>query len=185
MIIGITGTLGAGKTTVVNYLENHGFKHYSARAVLLEEMKSRGMEVDIHKMRDIANELRAEHGASVLAERMFDMAKAAGGDAIIESLRAVGEVEVLKQKGDFILLSVDADQKERYNRIYKRGSEIDELSYEEFVQAENNQMQNEDPAKQNIAKCIEMADVHLQNDGTMEELEAQVAEVLDKIKNGK
>ena len=34
-IVGITGTLGAGKGTVVEYLtQQKGFKHYSARGLL-------------------------------------------------------------------------------------------------------------------------------------------------------
>lgn len=44
-IIGITGTMGAGKGTVVDYLvSNHGFKHYSARSVLNEMIAERKME---------------------------------------------------------------------------------------------------------------------------------------------
>ena len=39
LIIGITGTLGAGKGTVVEYLvEKKGFDHYSVRAFLLKEI---------------------------------------------------------------------------------------------------------------------------------------------------
>ena len=45
--IGITGTLGAGKGTIVDYLvKNRGFVHYSVRAFITEEIKKRGMEVN-------------------------------------------------------------------------------------------------------------------------------------------
>ena len=44
LIIGITGTLGAGKGTVVEYLvEKQGFDHYSVRSFLLKEINRRGM----------------------------------------------------------------------------------------------------------------------------------------------
>ena len=44
-IIGITGTMGAGKGTVVEYLvAKHGFKHYSARSVLNEMIQEKKME---------------------------------------------------------------------------------------------------------------------------------------------
>ena len=40
ILIGITGTLGAGKGTVVDFLiENYGFKHYSVRGFLTEEIE--------------------------------------------------------------------------------------------------------------------------------------------------
>ena len=42
--IGITGTLGAGKGTIVDYLvKNRGFVHYSVRAFITEEIKRRGL----------------------------------------------------------------------------------------------------------------------------------------------
>ena len=45
--IGITGTLGAGKGTIVDYLvQNRGFVHYSVRAFLIEEIKRRGLEAN-------------------------------------------------------------------------------------------------------------------------------------------
>ena len=45
IIIGITGTLGAGKGTIVDYLcKKRGFLHYSVREFLVEEIKNRGSE---------------------------------------------------------------------------------------------------------------------------------------------
>lgn len=42
LVIGITGTLGAGKGTIVDYLvDSKGFAHYSVRAYLIEEIKKR------------------------------------------------------------------------------------------------------------------------------------------------
>ena len=38
MIIGITGTLGAGKGAVVEFLKQKDFKHYSVRNFLIEEI---------------------------------------------------------------------------------------------------------------------------------------------------
>ena len=41
VIIGITGTLGAGKGTIVDYLkEERGFLHFSARQFIIEEIES-------------------------------------------------------------------------------------------------------------------------------------------------
>ena len=45
--IGITGTLGAGKGTIVDYLIQHrGFVHFSVRAFITEEINRRGREVN-------------------------------------------------------------------------------------------------------------------------------------------
>ena len=47
-IIGITGTLAAGKGTVVEYLvERKWFAHYSVRGFLTEEIKKRNLPLDV------------------------------------------------------------------------------------------------------------------------------------------
>ena len=44
IIIGITGTLGSGKGTIVEYLvQKRGFRHYSVREYLLEIIRKAGM----------------------------------------------------------------------------------------------------------------------------------------------
>ena len=51
IIIGITGTLGAGKGTIVDYLvKNKGYHHYSVRAYLTEEIKRRNLPVNRDSM---------------------------------------------------------------------------------------------------------------------------------------
>ena len=104
-----------------------------------------------------------------------------GNNAIIESIRAVGEVESLKSKGQFYLFAIDADPKIRYERAVLRASETDSVSYIEFISNEQREMQNQDPSKQNVAKCIHLADFVFTNNGTLEELDKQIEEVLTKL----
>jgi dephospho-CoA kinase len=178
MIIGITGTLGAGKSTVVEFLKEKGFNHFSARAVLIEEMEKKGVEISLQNMTDVANELREKFGSSILAERMYDMALKSGKPAIIESIRTVGEINLLREKKDFILLAIIADQKTRFDRIQKRKSEIDKVSYEEFVKVEQQQMTSDDLNKQNLKKCIELADFVVENNGTIQEFKQKIEEIV-------
>ena len=59
-IIGITGTLGAGKGTVVDFLMRppYSYCHYSARKLLNEIIAERGLPAGRDSMRHVANELR-------------------------------------------------------------------------------------------------------------------------------
>jgi dephospho-CoA kinase len=67
MIIGITGTDGGGKGTVVDYLvREKGFVHCSARQLWNDEITKRGLEINRANMRLIANDLRAAHGDDFL-----------------------------------------------------------------------------------------------------------------------
>ena len=183
--IGITGTLGAGKGAVVEYLKGtYGFSHYSARAFIVEEIQRRGLPVDRDSMTLVGNALRSEHHAGYIIEELYNQAVSSGQNVIIESIRTKGEIETLKGKVKdihFYLLAVDADQYTRYERIKLRKSTTDSISFEKFIHDEDREMISDDPTKQNLRYCIDHADYVFQNDGTLEELYKQVDAVMKEI----
>jgi dephospho-CoA kinase len=156
ILVGITGTLGAGKGTVVEYLKNkYGFRHYSARDFIAEETEKRGLPVNRDTLIATGNALREEHGPGHIVEELLKRAGAEGGKAVIESLRATGEVAAARKIPGFRLFAVDADPKRQ-------------------------EMGSDDPHRQNLAACISMADKVFRNDGAPEDLYAQV----DSAMNG-
>ena len=180
MIIGITGTLGAGKGTVGKYLQDrHGFNYFSARDVWVEEVKRRGLPVNRDTITETANSLRAEHGPHYFTERALSKAQELGGNSVFESIRTVGEAEYLKKHGAQ-LWAVDADINKRYERIVARQSETDKVSFVKFKEHEEREWENADPAKQNLKAVIAIADATFINNGTPEELYAQVEPALTK-----
>ena len=182
-VVWITGTLGAGKGTIVEYLvQKKDFQHLSVRAFLIQEIEKRGMPVIRDSMVIVANDLRAKYSPSYIVEQLYQQAVASTKNSIIESLRAVGEVEMLKGKENFTFFAIDADPKIRYERAVLRGSETDKISYEKFIEDEQKEMNNTDPTKQNIAKCMEMADHIFTNNWTLEELHQQIEDVVTKLK---
>ena len=182
LIIGITGTLGAGKGTVVEYLvKNKNFKHFSVRDYLTKEINKRKLEVNRDSMVLVANNLREKFGPSYLAEELYKEAKKNGKNAVIESLRTPGEILSLRKKGNFILFAVDANQKKRYERITKRASESDKVTFEKFKNDEEREMNSTDPTKQNLSKCILLADYKFVNNSTVKKLYDQVEKTIKKI----
>ncbi len=178
-IIGITGTLGAGKGTVVEYLIKKGFKHYSAREYLRSLAKERGLPLVRESYHNIANELRRQ-SPSRLMDALYEQAETAGGNAVIESIHTPGELRSLKGRGA-IMFAVDADIKKRYDRILGRGSETDKRTYEEFMADQEAELVNQDENMQNLSKCIELADYVLLNNGTREDLWSQVDRALGDL----
>jgi dephospho-CoA kinase len=182
LVIGITGTLGAGKGTVVEYLiKNKGFNHFSVRQFLLKEIRKRNLPENRDNMVLVANDLRRLNSSSYITDQLYVQAIQTGKNAVIESIRTPGEIDSLKTKGSFYLFALDADPKLRYERIRKRNSETDQIDFNTFLQNEQREMTSSDPNSQNLQKCREMADFVLWNDESINELYEKVEEVLKEI----
>lgn len=182
MIIGITGTDGAGKGTVVAHLvAHHGFTHYSARDLIVAEIERQGLPVDRNQMRITANELRGVYGNDVVVKKALERASVEGRERIvIESIRALAEAECLKAEGG-ILLAVDAEPEVRYQRVQARRSATDQVSYEQFLAHEELEKNDPDPHGMQKAKVIEMADFVIMNSASISELQKDVDIFLKKF----
>jgi dephospho-CoA kinase len=99
----------------------------------------------------------------------------------LESVRAVGEVDSLRAKGDFYLFAIDADPSFRYDRIRLRNNETDHVSYDKFISDEQKEFANEDPTQGNIQRCMQLADFSFDNNGTLEGLHQQIDEAMKTI----
>lgn len=182
LIIGITGTLGAGKGTIVDFLiRERNFRHLSVRGYLIKEIEKRNMPVDRDSMVLVANGLRTSNSPSFIIDELYKEALESGENCIIESIRTPGEVRSLREKGNFYLIAVDADPELRYKRITCRKSETDNIDYDTFLENEKREMDSIDPNKQNIRECMKMADYVFQNDGTVKDLEEKVAVIVDTL----
>jgi dephospho-CoA kinase len=183
IIIGITGTLGAGKGTIVDYLqEKFHFEHFSVRKYLTDILIKQGIEPNRDNFTVLANHLRAENNSpSFLIEKLYEEAAKSNKNCIIESIRTLGEIKVLREKGQFYLLAVDADPKLRYERIVLRKSETDRIDFETFIANEQREYDSEDPNKQNLSACIKEANFVLENNTDLLNLQKQVDEIIAKI----
>ena len=174
MIIGIAGTLAAGKGTVVTLLrEAHGFAHYSASGLLKELLEAKGIAPNRDSYSELASRIRA-HDPAGLAKLLHERVRADGvEDAIIEALHDLGEAEYIKQIGG-VVLAVDAPIEVRYERTKARGSEKDKVTFADFQAYIAREEAGVGEGAHNIRAVVDQADYVIQNDGSLDELRSQV-----------
>lgn len=157
-----------------------GYSRYSARTIILDEIRARHLPETKSNMRVVANELRREHGAAYVIEQLYALAKD-DTNAVIESVRTIGEAEFLKEKGARII-AVDADRRKRYERVAnKEDGEVAHISFEDFCTIEDREMASSEPWDMNVFGVMQLADARIVNDGTLTELHDLVTQVLTTL----
>lgn len=181
MIIGITGTLAAGKDTIASYLQKKGFVHHSLSDILREELKKQGIKENIDNLLALGNKLRQEFGPGILGKKTLEkIKKNKEKNATASSIRHPKEIEELKKAKNFILIAVDAPIKIRYKRIQKRKRIGDQVSFEKFKSQEKSQLKGNKTQVQ-LLKCIKMADYKIINNGTFEDLYKNIDKILKTL----
>ncbi len=184
MIIGITGTLGSGKGTVVEFLKKKGFVQYSSSTLLGELVEKEGNPKTRDFLSPMATHLQKEYPGGVVEKNYREKyLLEKPRRAIFEAIHRQSEANFLRGIGGFVV-GIDADLKVRYERTVLRNEGAkDQQSFEDFQK--QSQIEDEgggDAARDNnIRAVIQGADVVLTNNGTPEELLVQLEEALKKI----
>lgn len=180
MIIGITGTNGAGKDTLADYLKKKGFTAYSLSDILREECEIQGLEKNRENLQKIGNDLRRKFGGGILAERVIKKIREnESNNFAITSIRNPQEVHFLKKQNNFLLMNIDAPINLRYQRIKSRKMAEDFVTFEVFKQQEEREKISADPNSQQLIEVAKMSDYHIDNSGTIEELYQKVDKILE------
>jgi len=184
MIIGLTGSLAAGKGVISDFLKQKGFVYLSLSDELREVAKEKKIEVTRLNLQNLGNELRENMGKEVLAKLVADKINNQQYlDAIVDGIRNHNEVEYLKNNlKNFYLISVDALKENRFNRLVARNRESDPKTWEEFLKVdERDKGIGESESGQNVGKCMGMADFTLINDADFESVRLKVEELYEEI----
>lgn len=184
MIVGLTGSIAAGKETLTQFLRDKGFVYFETSAILKEMLAERGLEITRENMQNLGDELRAKEGIGALMKIMLERAnKDPEENYIFDSLRNPGEAEFLKANcTNFVFIAVDAPAEVRFKRIISRGKPHDPKTWEEFLKTDERDLGDKtNPLGQQVRKCIEIADFVITNDGDLQSAMKQIEEVYARI----
>ncbi len=180
MWFGLTGRNASGKTTIVEWLRQHGYKTTSCSDSIRDWLRTEGIEITRDNLIQGGRTLREQGGPAILAEILRD----SNGDVtnlVIDSIRTPAEVEALRERPDFRLIEVRASREIRWKRLQERGREGDPGTFEEFIQQEDAELIAKDDSGQALKATAEMADVVINNEGVSDELEAALEALLKPV----
>jgi dephospho-CoA kinase len=184
-ILGISGTNGAGKDSVGEFLvEKHGWFFVSVTDILRNEIKKQGLPPDRHHTHQLSASWRRQHGLGVLIDKAVEVYKSdkkKHNGLAISSLRNPGEADEVHKLGGQVIW-VDADPVVRYRRaISRQRGPDDNKTFEEFLAEEQHQMTHSgDEATLSMEGVKAKADIFIENsDGDLESFYKELEKALN------
>jgi dephospho-CoA kinase len=182
-IIAIVGLAGAGKSEAVALLTaKYDHQRVYFGGVVVNEVKRRGLAVNPENERLVREELRANEGMGAIARRsLSDIRRQidSGNRVVIDGLYSTPELSVLREnlRSDLVTVAVHCPRWLRKERLSTRSvrpltsAQVDERDYFEVSRLDK-------------AVPIVLADLHVVNDGSVEELAAKLYESIESLARG-
>ena len=113
LIVCLTGMPGAGKSTIADGLKSKGFEKIIMGDAVRAEAARRKLEPTGENLGKLMLELREKNGQGAVAELIKDqIANSKSNVIIIDGVRSIAEVEVLKKFGTVKILAIHASRSE-------------------------------------------------------------------------
>ena len=177
-VIAIVGMCGSGKSVASDYLEKIGYKKVYFGGVTMEKLKENNLDITPENEKMMREKLRNELGmaayAKILLPRIKEYSKES--DTVLDGLYSWDELMVLKEEIENLkVISIVTDKEIRYNRLAQR--EYRPYTKEDAIKRDLAEIEN-------IKKAgpIAYADYYILNNGTIEDYEKRLNEILEIIR---
>ena len=176
LIVCLTGMPGSGKSTIVSALKSKGIETLNLGDGVRAEAKRRNLEPSGENLGKIMLQLREKNGPGAIANLLTDQIQNSKSNIIIvDGVRSIAEIEVLKNVGSVKLLSIEATAETRFNFLKARGRSDDPETKKKFAERDNREI------SVGIDKSISIADETISNnDLTLDELTELAHTVIKK-----
>jgi dephospho-CoA kinase len=183
IIICLTGMPGAGKSTVASSLKEKGFRVITMGDLIREEAIRLKLDLNDTNLGKLMVQLREEFGPGAVAELVVkkihstSMSSQQEDNAIliVDGIRSVAEVTVLKRVGQVRLLAIHASSHVRFVHLKERGRMDAPLSQSDFMERERRELDV------GISEVIALADEVVSNNKlTIEQLKVNAFEIAMK-----
>src|ERR671921_1053572 len=122
LIVCLTGMPGAGKSSVASFLKEKGFAVVTMGDAVREEAKRQGLEPTDINLCKMMLKLRQDLGPGAVGYVVLQKLTRDGSSSnvVIDGIRSIAEVEVLKKVGHVRLLAIHASQDTRFKHLKER-----------------------------------------------------------------
>ncbi len=177
-LIAVVGMAGSGKSVATDYLENEGWRKIYFGGVVLDKLKENNLEDTPANEKMMREKLRKDYGMAAMAVVLLPKIEESikNNNTILDGLYSWDEYVVLHEKfGDKLkLICVVCDKDIRHERIANRPNRP--FNKEEIDIRDTSEIEN-------LAKGgpIAYADYYIFNNGTVDDYEKRLLEILDDI----
>jgi len=141
LIVCLTGMPGAGKTTIADDLKSKGFDKITMGDAVRAEAARRKIEPTGANLGKLMLELREKNGPGAVAELIKDQIVNSKYDVIlIDGVRSITEVDVLKKFGTVKILAIHASSDTRFKFLSGRGRSDAPEDRQDFVNRDSREM---------------------------------------------
>tara|TARA_B110000014_G_scaffold210140_1_gene161885 strand:- start:225 stop:743 length:519 start_codon:yes stop_codon:yes gene_type:complete len=149
---------GAGKSTIVSKLKEQGYQTYSLGDGVRSEAKRQNLEPTGENLGKLMLELREKNGPGAIAELIKSSIQTSTHEIIIiDGIRSIHEINVLKETGNVKLLAVNASSDTRFTFLSERKRSDDPLTRKKFEERDNREI------SVGLEEIIQLADESIQN----------------------
>ncbi len=181
-VIAVVGPIASGKGALIKLLEEKNYRCVSLSDVIREKTHEWGLALTRENLQDVGDKLRQKFGLSIMAELATqEVKKYPEGHFVIDSVRNPAEVAYIKKHFHAFVIGVTASAEKRFAMMQSRGREWDPKTWEEFKRLEERDrgVDQEDYGQQ-VEKCLQMADIVIDNNGNYEEFKRNLTYFLEK-----
>lgn len=176
-VIGIIGTICAGKDTAGNYLAQRlNWPSYQISGPLKDLLMERGEQLSRENLIRLGSWLALEKGPAYLAEHILTRAP---DKFIVTGMRQLEQIRYLRSSCNLLLIAIDANPKIRFQRVQQTNKLGEADSLEELIAREK--AENSPPNTQRLFECLKLADLVLKNEGSVEELYTQLDTIVTRF----
>ena len=141
LIVCLTGMPGAGKSTIADGLKAKGFEKITMGDAVRTEAARRKIEPTGANLGKLMLELREKNGQGAVAELIKDqIANSKSGVVLVDGVRSIAEVDVLKKFGTVKILAIHASGDTRFKFLSNRGRSDAPADRQDFAQRDSREM---------------------------------------------